>query len=201
MLKKLLIAAAILATSSTIAFANGPYLGASLGVNNTKFDGKNADGDNTFSLGSRGALLNVFGGYGATVNQNIYLGGELFAGATNANAKVKDSDGTANLRTKYSFGISFIPGYMLTDHTMLYGRVGLVKTRFEAKDTSAGTTTTDRKTLTGGQVGLGMQTSLTQNVDLRGEYVYTGYRSAKMLGDKMTPSTDQFNLGVVYKFD
>jgi outer membrane immunogenic protein len=209
MLKKLLIASAILAASSTFAFAAGaPYVGAGLGVNNSKFKLTEDNGNTLDGLGSRGGALNVFGGYGATVNQNIYLGGELFANASNTDVKgsanVVGTGASANLdlRTKYSYGVSFMPGWMATDHTMVFGRIGVVKTRFEYKETATGfPSQTSRKNITGGQLGLGMQTDLTQNLAVRGEYVYTSYRSTTMLGNKIKPSTDQFNLGLVYKFD
>jgi opacity protein-like surface antigen len=101
------------------------------------------------------------------------------------------------LKNKYGYGLSFIPGLMLSDHTMIYARAGVVRTRFE--DSVSGYK--NRKTLTGGQVGLGLQTSLTQNVDLRGEYDFTTYGSQTIDGTKIKPRTDTFTLGLIYKFD
>ncbi len=179
MFKKLLIASAILATSSTVALASGaPYLGASLGVI-----------DNTANAGSfRGMPITINGGYGAILNQNIYLGGEIFGviGTSTLNNNV-NLGSAQSLKTTYGYGASFIPGFMLSDHTMAFARVGVVKTRFSQIN----------ETATGGQLGLGLQTSLTQNWDLRGEYDYTKYRRVS----GVSPKTDTFNLGVVYKFE
>jgi len=81
---------------------------------------------------------------------------------------------------------------MLSDHTMAYARLGVVRTRFS--DTSS--------TQTGGQFGVGMQTTVTQNVDLRGEYVYTAYSSFNnSISSISSPRSDAFNLGLIYKFD
>jgi outer membrane autotransporter protein len=90
---------------------------------------------------------------------------------------------------------------MLSDHTMAYGRVGVVRSRFEFSNSTPGTTDV-RKNINGGQIGLGLQTSLTQNLDLRGEYDYTKYKTTKLSNTTdFDPRADSFNLGLVYKFD
>jgi opacity protein-like surface antigen len=177
MFKKLLATSAILATCSTMALAGGaPYLGASLGVVN-----------NTASSGGsfRGIPLTISGGYGALVNQSIYLGGELFG--TLGTSTLNNNAIVQSLKTTYGYGLGFIPGVMLSDHAMAYMRLGVVKTRFSNIGNTA----------TGGQVGFGMQTSITQNWDLRGEYDYTKYRSIS----GVSPRSDTFNVGLVYKFE
>ena len=177
MFKKLLIVSAVLAVSSTVAIAAGtaPYLGASTGVVS------NTIGNSSF----RGMPLTVSGGVGTTVNQNIYLAGEVFGTVGTATL---DNNGTGkSVKTTHGYGLSFIPGVKLSDHTLTYARIGVVKSRFTSVD----------KTATGGQVGLGVQTSVTQNLDLRGEYEYTKYRSFS----SMSPKSDAFNIGLVYKFE
>ncbi len=178
MFKKLLVASAILATSSTLAFANGaPYAGISVGVV-----------DNTAGTGSfRGLPLTINGGYGAIVNQNVYLAGEVFGVIATSSLNTNQNPGQSNLKSTYGYGLSFIPGLMLSDHTMGYARLGVVKTRFTGLSDTA----------TGGQIGLGLQTSITQNWDLRGEYDYTDYRRVS----GVSPQADAFNLGFVYKFE
>lgn len=177
MFKKLLIASAILATTSSLAFAEAaPYIGAGLGVTN-----------NTSSSSSfRGVTGTVMGGYGATVNQNIYLGGEVF-GTGFTTVLDNNTKNSPSLRTTYGYGASFIPGLMLSDHTMTFVRLGAVRTRFSNLNSTS----------TGGQLGLGMQTNITQNWDLRGEYDYTSY--GKVSG--ISTVSDQFNLGLVYKVE
>jgi opacity protein-like surface antigen len=177
MFKKLLIASAVLAVSSSMAFANGaPYVGLSTGVvTNT-----------SNSLSYRGLPGTLFAGYGAMMGQGLYMAGEVFG--TLGSAAIGDN----GLKSSYNFGISFIPGLMLSDHTMGYARLGLARTHFSPKGgTSA--------TVSGAQLGVGIQTGLTQNWDLRGEYTYTANGHIKGLSGN--PRTDAATMGLVYKFD
>jgi opacity protein-like surface antigen len=191
MLKKVLLASAIAVTTSGVAVANtAPYVGASVGVT-TNTSNVKANGSNFTGGGYRGVPFNLFAGYGGVINQNFYLAGELNGTVGTANI----SDNT-NLKSSYGLGASIIPGLMLSDHTLAFARAGVVRSRFP--DNNA-------KTLNGGQFGFGMQTSLTQNVDLRGEYDFVAYESKNATVGATTasvaPRSDQFNLGLVYKFD
>lgn len=180
MFKKLLIACAVMAATTAPAFASiesAPYLGASFGVK-----------ANTASLSNYdGLIATVFGGYGATVSQTFYLAAELFAdiGSLNMSNHTNNSTG---VRSSYGFGASILPGLELNDHTTAYMRLGVVRSEFSAASQMA----------TGGQFGLGLQTMLTQNWDLRGEYIYTAYQS--VTGVVGNPRSNQFMLGAIYKF-
>lgn len=178
MFKKILIVAA-LAASSSIAFASpAPYVGAGLGVTvNTSNSWGNY----------RGVPFNVFAGYSGVVSQSIYLAAEL--DATLATAEI--SNHSAGLKTSYGYGVSFLPGVMLSDHTLAFARLGVVRSRFSNPST----------TTTGGKFGFGLQTTLTQNIDVRGEYDYTAYRSINRYGFTNSPVSDAANLALVYKFD
>jgi opacity protein-like surface antigen len=178
MLKKLLIASAILASSTNIALAtsSAPYVGVGTGVN-------------VFSSSSggvyRGVPLNIFGGYGAIIN-DVYLGGELFG--TLGSLTLDNNPSTkASVKSTSGFGLSFIPGVMLADHTLAFARLSLVRNFFSTINSSA----------TGYQLGAGLQTCLTQNWDLRGEYDYTSFNS---IGG-VSPRSDAFNVGLVYKIN
>ena len=178
MLKKLALLST-LCLSLPVSYADNlaPYVGAGLGVQvNTASSGSNY----------RGVPFNVLAGYGGVINQNFYLAGEF--NATLFNAEMNNNYG--NIKTSYSYGLSAIPGLMLSDHTMLFGRAGLLQSRFS--------TNTSR---TGGVLGLGLQTLLTQDVDIRGEYNYVSFGSftnnARYYG---APRSDIFNLSLIYKF-
>lgn len=179
MFKKLLLMTTILVSGSTFAAANSgaPYLGASVGINDTTTSGGGI---------YRGVPATVYAGYGAALNKNIYLGGEIL-GTLGTGTLNNTTYGAASLRTTYGYGASLIPGVLLNDNTMAFARAGVVRSRFsDANDT-----------VTGGQIGLGMQTNLMQNWDLRGEYDYTKYGS---IGN-MNPHTDLFNVGLIYKIN
>lgn len=208
MLRKLLIASAVLAATSSIAFAHnykgdykgeaapapcpsysfaaGPYIGLSVGPRT------NYSNIAAVYKGFEGTLS---GGYAMMMNPVFYLGGEIFVADS---ANIKDFKGPQQyyvnpafthdgVRTSWSYGISIIPGYMITDHVLAYVRAGAVRTRFSDANANA----------TAWQLGVGAQTNVYQNWDVRGEYVYSGYGSVNFIGK---PASDQFNLGVVYKF-
>ncbi len=204
MFKKLLIASAVLASCSSVAFAGhaykgekaykdykdempcpkyqfaaGPYIGLSAGVRN------NYTGTPTVYKGLEG-ILSL--GYGVMLNPSWYLAGEIFGGDS---AQLKDYNEENNsnngVKTTWNFGASIIPGYMITDYVLTYLRAGVVRARFSDMSTNK----------TGWQIGLGGQTNIYQNWDLRGEYVYSQYQSISGIGK---PASDQVNLGIVYKF-
>lgn len=176
MFKKIAVASIILAASSSVAFANAaPYVGAALSVNTLT---------STSGTNYRGVPVDMFAGYGATVNANLYLGGEVFV--TPFTGTVSKSNNI--LRTTYGYGASILPGIMFSDHTLGYVRVGIVRSHF----TSIG------QNRNGGQLGVGMQTNVTQNIDLRTEYVYTAYNKVSTAS---SPKSDAFKLGLIYKFE
>lgn len=180
MFKKLVIASSLLLASTSVAIANSaPYVGASTGITvNTA--------NNNWNGFYRGVPFNLFAGYGGIIMQNFYLAGEL-----------QGTIGTAEISNhgwmKSSYGISgsLLPGFMLCDQTLLFARLGVIYSHFGSFDESS----------TGGQIGLGMQTSLTQNMDIRGEYDFAAYRSVSKDGLSTNPRSDLVTVGVVYKFD
>lgn len=173
MFKKILATSILFSVAAASTAA--PYIAGGLGVvsNTSK------------SSSFRGATLNAALGYGALIKQDFYLGGEGFA--TFLTGTLDNNPAATSMRTTYSFGLSVLPGYMLSEHTMAFVRAGLLRTRF----------TRPASTVTGGQVGIGMQTSVTQNWDVRGEYDYVGYH--QVMGT--TPHADQFNFALVYKME
>lgn len=176
MLKKIMVASIIIAASSNVAFAaSAPYAGAGLGVNTLT---------STSGTNYRGVPINVFAGYGATISTTFYLGGEVFI--TPFTGTISKTNNV--LRTTYGFGASVMPGIMFSDHTLGYIRAGVVRSHFSSIGENK----------TGGQLGLGMQTNVTQDIDLRGEYVFTAYNSVSSAN---SPKSDAFNLALVYKFE
>jgi len=176
MFKKIAVASIILAASSSVAFASAsPYVGAALGVNTLT---------STSGTNYRGVPVDVFAGYGATINTNLYLAGEVFV--TPMTGTISSSNN--NLRTTYGFGASILPGIMFSDHTLGYIRAGLVRSHFSSIGENK----------TGGQLGVGMQTSVAQNIDLRTEYVFTAYNK---VSPAKSPKSDAFKLALIYKFE
>lgn len=178
MFKKLVLTTSLLALTSGAVFAtNAPYIGLSAGerTNTNK------------SYNYRGIPGTIFAGYGADISQGFYLAGEVFG--TFGTGTITDN----GLKTTWGYGLSILPGIMVSEHTMAYMRLGGVRTKFQPKFSS-------QKTVTGGQFGLGLQTSLMQCWDLRGEYIYSTYSSLNK-GSGGAPASDEFALGLIYKFE
>jgi opacity protein-like surface antigen len=187
MFKKILLGTAILASTVGIAAAAGPapYIGAGLGI------ATNTPSNNGLFGSNRGTPFNILAGYGGIVSGSFYLAGEL--NGTVGTAVINDN---GSLKTTYSYGASILPGVMLSDHTLAFARAGIVRTRFSELSQS----------VNGGQFGFGLQTGLTQSLDLRGEYDFTAYRSVNMnlapnFRLSTSPRQDAFTLSLVYKFE
>ena len=178
-MKKITLASAMLAAAVGVTSVNAaPYVGASVGVN---VNSSTNVGGNPGVF--RGVPFKVFAGYGSLLSQSFYLAGELTA--TLGTGEISTSNG---MKTSYGFGLSALPGFMLNDNTMAFARVGYVKSRFSSLNSM----------VSGGQIGLGLQTSLTQAMDLRGEYTYTDYSN---VGAARSPRADEYTLGLVYNID
>lgn len=201
MFRKLIIASAVLAVSSNVALAaktanykgaykdepcptyvyqTGPYIGLSIGPNTSVSGGP--------ASAFKGFTGDLSLGYGALWDQ-FYLAGELFGQWT---GKLKEVTSTSGVSPKnnWSWGVSVLPGYMLTQYVLGYVRLGYIDTNFN--------NTPGSNSKGGYQVGLGMQTNIYQNWDLRGEYDYMHYRNVSNAVGNV--GTDQFLLGLVYKF-
>jgi opacity protein-like surface antigen len=180
MFKKILTFTTLFTLASSTAFAGGvPYVGAGLGMNTltASYHG--------VASNAVGVPIDLFAGYGSTVNSNFYMGGELFL--TPATFSVSSTTGNY-VKTTYSYGASVLPGVMFSDHTLGYVRAGLVRSHFS----------TGNQMRNGGQLGAGIQTNISPNIDLRGEYVFTGYNTVRNAG---SPRSDAFKLGILYKFE
>jgi len=188
MFKKCFLTASILALTATAAHAYTgpyPYVGAGLGIT--------ANTATTDTFGSyRGVPFSVFVGFGGLVYQNFFLAGELTG--TVGTAEISNQGA---VKTSYGYGASIVPGFELCDHTITFARLGIVRTHFPRVRVPTDSTTAD---LTGGQFGVGIQTALTQNVDLRGEYDFIDYGSVSSGGYSAKPRSDVATASLIYKF-
>ena len=124
-----------------------------------------------------GITGNAFAGIGTKLgpNEKVYLGGEVSA---NVSSQPK----------KYGLALSFIPGLMVTPKTMAYARVGEETYRY------SGTSATYMAT----QLGLGLQTELTKDWSIRGEYVNT---ASNVFHNVESGHNNRVNVGLIYKIN
>lgn len=156
MFKKIIFITSIM-ISSSMALATTPYVGGSLGVANV---------GSGYSLAQ---TAKIFAGLGNIIGESqiLYLGSEFNV----------DAYHYPGIHMIYGAGVSFIPGIMLTQNTMVYARLGVEGIKYHDDYT--------RIYGVGTQLGLGLQTSLTNHWNVRGE----------------VDNDKQLNVGLVYKFN
>ncbi|HSW71282.1 MAG TPA: outer membrane beta-barrel protein [Gammaproteobacteria bacterium] len=164
------------------SFGGGPYLGFNLGLR-TNYTSN--------PVAYKGLEGIVTGGFGVLLKNGFYIAEEIFVedGVQLQNY----SDSAESSKSSWSAGLSILPGYLILDNLIGYLRLGVVRTHFSS-DGSAN----------GGQVGLGFESALSENWDLRGEYIYSFYETtfgcSTQPGELGSVKADQFNLGLIYKF-
>jgi len=128
-------------------------------------------------------------GYDTVFSGDFYFGFELYADYPIANIKTSRSVHTLpNIRPKYSWGGSILPGMVFDDYVDGFLRLGAAVTNFSQWD----------RTLKGYQVGIGMDYRLSTSTKLRGEYDFVGYQVLDGVGQ---PHANQASVGLVYNFD
>ncbi len=171
-----------LAQSPHFSFGGGPYVGLNLGVRT------NYTSNPIAYKGLEGTLT---AGFGLLAKNGFYIGEEVFVedGVQLQNY----SDSAENGKSAWSVGLSVLPGYLILDNMIAYLRLGVVRTNFSSEGSN-----------NGGQVGLGFETALLENWDLRAEYIYSFYEASSDCnpepGELGSVKSDQFNVGLFYKF-
>lgn len=173
-MKKLFFAACLMVLSLK-AFAGSIYFGPTLFLQNTTSPQDNY----------RAAHPRLAAGYWDVIDC-FYLAGELFFVPATLTIYESNTVRSQSVRTTYSYGLSFLPGLLLTEDIVAYLRVSYSATRFYGPDV----------TKSGGEFGVGLQSDLTKNWSIRGEYIYIAYSNLSYLG---SPRTDQYGIGLIYK--
>lgn len=161
-------------------------------------------------LSAKGWNGSLFAGYGQYFDY-FYIAGEILASASNAQATWGSGTSLGNsfntkVNARGSYGISILPGVRLNNTSLLYGRIGYLRTDF--KDNQFGTiagvlhyNNSNSQWKNGFNYGLGIETLVYDNLSLRGEYTYTQYGSFSSSSvTSFTPSNNQFVLGLLYHF-
>lgn len=172
-------------------FTCGPYIGLSAGVRSNYIHTP------AVFHGIEGTLSV---GYASMFTPEFYLGAEFF-GADNFEASDYRIFGLNSVRTTWTYGFSLLPGYLITDNFLAYLRASVVRSRFNHFGENR----------TGWQLGIGAETNLCDCWDLRLEYIYSQYGHLHHHFDRdnletfssrhhAIPRSDQFNIGVLYKF-
>ncbi|STX28583.1 Opacity protein and related surface antigens [Legionella beliardensis] len=162
-----------------------------------------------------GGFGSIFAGYGWS-RDRFYLGIEGNANISSLEYKLTNDEyvhqnfSKTTFTIKRSFGVSFLPGYLLSETTLFYGRVGYANGRLKIKesDPSINSSTND---LDGIRFGLGVRHAFTPKWIGMMDYSQTHYdhvisHTFDPFGSvakhtKITPYTAQVAFGLIYSFD
>lgn len=170
MLRKTIVAAAILVASSSVAFAahahpsykgeamykgevpcpkntpnSGFYLGAEMGATSSYYSFNDFAANDPMNMGRTAFSGGLFAGYGYLFPNRLYLAGEIFGkdnGYQKAANATDDSSIGVNMwvQNKMSYGFSILPGVAMNDSTIGYLRFGVVRTNFVSHVDASGST-------------------------------------------------------------
>lgn len=185
----------------------GFYAGGNLGLGtlNSKMDALHTDaGVGPFpfnaSFSDHGFTPGVFLGYGYQFGR-IYLAGELEGEASTANwNNGRETTGgggrTFSSEKKGGYGINGRLGYVLDNGTLVYGRFGIINTRFNTKYAKGNNSATDidrDDRELGYRFGVGADSPLTESLFLRLEYNYTDYSPYRFTTTQASSDTVEFD--------
>lgn len=213
-------------TCTSPGLRDGFYLGIGAGYDTFKLTRTRTFTSPTVALAesidhtANGWMGSLFGGYGMYFQNVYYLGAELFGNDTAAeNSHSSTRSGVVNIDTSlnpsWSYGVNLLPGYKINCDTLLYVRLGYMRTEF--KDSISGTTATgipfswsNTEWFNGYTYGLGLETAVAANLSVRGEYNHTNYSSQTFnapgsgttftASSKVSPSDNQFVFSLIYHF-
>jgi len=197
------------------------YLGIGAGVDTADYrqraviTNEDAKAINEAYFAAQGGMASIFLGYGRYYYQRFYLAGELSGSLSDAffrgfNVELRKGAQSHTLyQIDHNWGVSLLPGYLVTDSTLLYGRAGYSDGRFIIRTTdislASGTTW-----LNGFRAGVGIEKFITPKFAIRLEYNHIVYAmrtdttidplSNTTKTTVVTPNTNQFEFDVDYHF-
>ena len=187
----------------------GPYAGLQIGHGAliTSNQGPRTGGGG-FTLdvtrASHGGLIGLYGGYGVVLKP-VYLGLEADGDVTAIDWNIeRDPNGRIySAQHKWSLGGSARAGVIAGASTLFYGRVGLVRTRFDVPYETSGTSVRSLETRTGVRFGGGLEVGLGGRARLRADYTLTHYRAYDVAyghnSDRFDHSETLFWLGLSWR--
>jgi len=185
MFKKHLLVGVVILAASSVASADGFYLGAGIGASdlhdkntaNVVVAGEDVSTNATY--GKFGALGSIFGGYGWSFASQFNLGLEAFANAMSTKLTYSTDDINGSIKDRYSYGVRVLPGYQVTPDADVHAILGYVRGNFKTAGTIIASDYTYNVThkANGYQLGLGTGMNIAKNMGIRGDVIYSAYQS------------------------
>jgi outer membrane immunogenic protein len=188
-------------------------------VRNSPFALTNFNILDTREIGGKGAFLSLFTGASVRFNafrndcEDLYLGLELNVNGRTVKSKASTQElrrqnfSQASYKMRREYGVSLIPGYMVTDCTLFYARVGYARGTLNVYS-SEDNFGFKRKHLDGLRYGLGIKQDLSDCFSVRLEANLINYRRAQLPATeplalttrvtKIRPYSQRVEIGFIY---
>lgn len=190
---------------------DGWYIGAQAGYGSYRvrnninfFDGAPLYAMDVVNAGSNWSVGGVIG-YGKMLSQLFYLGGELSIVANTMEHTLYSNFGivyTNQYSSGPTYGLSLLPGIRLTNETLTYLRFGYNRVKFNSTETIVPLTPVNvSKNLNGFVIGIGMETLITGNYSVRGEFdhvFFSSYNTAGYYNTAVSPAYNGYALTFIY---
>ena len=175
----------------------------------------NTNNNTHFSMKSTtvAPMWNMYFGYGVQHGRGYFgIEGMSSFGTRHVTENVKINGVSESYQSKLNttYGLYFRPGYVFGHGNLIYGRLGVVMGKYSrsasATNQTAFFTSGDKisKNVVALAIGGGMEAFISNNLSLRGEYIFELYQSAKSAqggaSDTINPSNSKIQLGVSYLF-
>jgi len=206
--ERILIAALILLLPLTASARVIPYVSLDGGFSNGHWP-LTDDSRTRTNFSATGAIGGASIGLGSALTSYLWFAVEAFGNfsaerSATKNITYNSASTTARMRLRYSYGLSIIPGLLLSDKGLLYLRLGALQSRFELQQENHPTTTTSSSTDSGlqeaGLLGAGLQASIGNNWSVRAEYDRILYRHFSQFTNHISPIDNQVRFGLLYSF-
>ena len=138
-----------------------------------------------FSLGGDNWLASFQGAYGLELSSSSVLGMGLTYAAGKSKSGTSINDGPPvtyePIDVKNQYSLYLEPGSLLSDNTLLYGKVSLEKGK--AAITGATAASSKSKSVSGTGYGVGLRHMLDKTKYVQVEFMKVGYKSVRFDGD------------------
>lgn len=191
----------------------GSYIGVQAGYGSYRVNNSiNSPGGTTLTSNYPGLASNwtagALIGYGRTIGSLFYLGGEIFINANNFQQDFSVSSGagptvyTNQTLNGPTAGFGLLPGIRFTESTLTFVRLGWNRTIFKTNETITGSDNGGVSNARSGFVfGVGLETLITTNYSVRGEFdhtYYNQYNTYAVYNTVVNPSSNQFMVSFIY---
>ena len=200
-MKKLFACLFLIGTTGLASAQVSNFTGFS-GAVNLSASSSNTKVGSFFSVGGDGWISSFQGAYGIEMSNSSVLGFGLTyaAGKSKSGNTTDDDDSTNDISIKNQYSLYLEPGSLLSDNTLLYGKISMERGKFSA--VSSNPANSNSKSMSGTGYGVGMRHMLDKSKFVQVELMKVGYKSFRFDGETtdLKSSTTLGTIGIGMKF-